>query len=175
MRGITETVALSAAGSTAMAVRAIAMQCLGAFMMSVSNESASAALAGHITDVGGVFFKAKAPKTLAAWYRDVLGLPLDAWGGAALRYDASAHPPVLVWNAFPASTDYFAPSTSGFIINYSVDDTDAFLNRLHAKGVAILKQDDMDQNSRFAWIVDPEDSKIEPGIRNTPRRLERSR
>jgi len=33
-----------------------------------------------------MFFKAKDPKAFAAWYRDVLGLPLEAWGGAVRRY-----------------------------------------------------------------------------------------
>lgn len=124
------------------------------------SESASAASAGHITGVGGVFFKAKDPKALAAWYRDVLGMPLEAWGGAALRYDAPKHPPVLAWNAFPATTKYFAPSDSEFMINYAVDDMDAFVARLRVKGVEILKRED-DDNGRFAWILDPDGHKIE--------------
>jgi catechol 2,3-dioxygenase-like lactoylglutathione lyase family enzyme len=122
--------------------------------------SASAEPAGHITGVGGIFFKAKDPKALAAWYRDVLGLPLEVWGGAKLRYDAPNHPPALIWNAFPATTSYFAPSTGEFMINYAVDDMDAFLARLGTKGVAILKRAD-DANGRFAWILDPEGNKIE--------------
>lgn len=143
-----------------MAVRVILVLCLGAFMMAGSGESVSADSAGRITGVGGIFFKAKDPKALAAWYRDALGLPLEAWGGAMLRYDAPKHPPVLTWSAFPASTSYFAPSTGEFMINYAVDDMDAFLARLKAKGVAILKRED-DANGRFAWLLDPEGNKIE--------------
>jgi catechol 2,3-dioxygenase-like lactoylglutathione lyase family enzyme len=144
-----------------MAVRVIVVLCLGVLVMATSGESARAEpVAGHITGVGGVFFKAKDPKALAAWYRDVLGLPLEAWGGAALRYDAPNHPPALIWNAFPASTSYFAPSTGAFMINYAVDDMDAFLARLRAKGVTLLKSED-DANGRFAWILDPEGNKIE--------------
>jgi catechol 2,3-dioxygenase-like lactoylglutathione lyase family enzyme len=143
-----------------MRVRMIVALCLGVLIMAGPDESSAAPPAGHITGVGGVFFKAKDPKALAAWYRDVLGLPLEAWGGAMLRYDAPQHPPVLVWNAFPASTNYFAPSTGEFMINYAVDDMDAFLARLRAKGVEILKQED-EANGRFAWIVDPEGRKIE--------------
>jgi catechol 2,3-dioxygenase-like lactoylglutathione lyase family enzyme len=144
-----------------MAVRVMVILCLGVLMMASSGESASAEPAGRITGVGGVFFKAKDPKALAAWYRDVLGLPLEAWGGAALRYDAPNHPPALIWSAFPASTNYFAPSTGGFMINYAVDEMDAFLARLRAKGVEILKRSDDDPNGRFAWILDPEGNKIE--------------
>ena len=143
-----------------MAVRAIVVLCLGVLMTASSSESAQAQAAGRITGIGGVFFKAKDPKALAAWYRDVLGLPLESWGGAMLRYDAPKHPPVVTWNAFPASTKYFAPSTSEFMINYAVDDMDAFVKRLAAKGVAILKRED-DANGNFAWLLDPEGNKIE--------------
>jgi predicted enzyme related to lactoylglutathione lyase len=130
-------------------------------MMTSPREAAPAEPAGRITGVGGVFFKAKDPKALAAWYRDALGLPLEAWGGAALRYDAPKHPPAAAWNAFPDSTSYFAPSTSAFMINYAVDDMDAVLKRLHAMSIAIIKRDDSDPNGRFAWILDPEGNKIE--------------
>jgi catechol 2,3-dioxygenase-like lactoylglutathione lyase family enzyme len=144
-----------------MEIRAALMLCMGLLMVAGSGESASAEPAGHITGVGGVFFKAKDPKALAAWYRDVLGLPLESWGGALLRYDAPKHPPVLTWSAFPASTKYFAPSTGEFMVNYAVDDMDAFIARLHAKDVTILKRDNDDPNGRFAWILDPEGNKIE--------------
>lgn len=144
-----------------MAMRAIGALCLGVLIMANPSGSAAAEPAGHITGVGGVFFKAKDPKALAAWYRDVLGMPVQAWGGAALRYDAPDHPPALAWNAFPASTTYFAPSTGDFMVNYAVDAMDPLLARLHAKGVTILKRDDEDPNGRFAWILDPEGNKIE--------------
>jgi len=126
-----------------------------------SGEAAASQRAGHVTGIGGIFFKANDPKMLAAWYRDALGMPLEAWGGAMLRYDAPKHPSVLTWSAFPASTKYFAPSASEFMINYAVDDMDALLQRLSAKGVEILKRDDTDANGRFAWILDPEGNKIE--------------
>ncbi|MFZ6754406.1 VOC family protein [Undibacterium sp. Dicai25W] len=123
-------------------------------------ESANGA-AGHITGVGGIFFKAKDPKALAAWYRDVLGLPVAAWGGAVMRYDAPEHPPAIGWSIFPSSTKYFAPATSEMMINYAVDNMDAVIVRLNAKGVEIIKRSDDDQNGRFAWILDPEGNKIE--------------
>jgi catechol 2,3-dioxygenase-like lactoylglutathione lyase family enzyme len=143
-----------------MAVRAVLILCLGVLMMARPGAAAPAEPSGHITGVGGVFFKAKDPKALAAWYRDVLGLPVEAWGGAALRYDAPGHPPALAWNASPASTSYYAPSTAAFMINYAVDDMDALLARLRAKGVAVSKRSD-DANGRFAGILDPEGNKIE--------------
>jgi len=116
--------------------------------------------AGHITGIGGVFIKARDPKALAAWYRDMLGLPLQPWGGAALRYDAAGHPPAAAWAAFPASSAYFAPSASAVMIDYAVDDLDAIVKRLQDHEVAILKRSD-DENGRFAWLLDPEGNKVE--------------
>ena len=141
--------------------RSMVLLCAVALSTQGLAMAGSAPPAGHITGIGGIFFKAKNPKTLAAWYPDVLGMPVEAWGGAALRYDAPQHPPALAWNAFPASTTYFAPSTSGLMIDYSVDDMDALLARLKAKGVTIIKRDDSDPNGRFAWILDPEGNKVE--------------
>ena len=48
---------------------------------------------------------------------------------------------MVVWNSFPSTTTYMAPSTREFMINFAVDDLDAFLAKLKAKGVSVLKQD----------------------------------
>ena len=116
---------------------------------------------GRITGVGGIFLKSKDPKALARWYRDVLGIPLESWGGATLKYDAPGHPPALVWNALPSTTDYMAPSTHEFMIDFAVDNLDAYLARLTAKGVTILKREDGGPTGKFAWILDPDGAKIE--------------
>lgn len=116
---------------------------------------------GRITGVGGIFFKSKDPKALMAWYRDVLGVKLEAWGGAAMAYDAPGHPPAVILNAFGEKTGYMDPSTRAFMLNFAVDDLSAFLDRLKAKAVTVLKRDDSDPSGKFAWIVDPDGTKIE--------------
>lgn len=120
-----------------------------------------AAPIGRITGVGGIFLKSKDPKALALWYRDVLGIPLEPWGGALLSYDAPGHPPVIVWNAFPSTTDYMGPSTREFMIDFAVDDLEAYLTRLKEKGVTVLKREDAGPTGKFAWILDPDGTKIE--------------
>jgi catechol 2,3-dioxygenase-like lactoylglutathione lyase family enzyme len=125
--------------------------------------SAAAAWAqpvGHVTGLGGVFVKSKNPKALSAWYRDVLGLEVQPWGGAMLRYDAPGHPPMALWSPFAANSDEMAGSTREFMINLAVDDMDAFVARLTAKGVPILKRE-QDATGKFAWILDPDGTKIE--------------
>jgi len=114
-----------------------------------------------ITGVGGIFFKSRDPKALAAWYRDVLGLATEDWGGALLNGDPAKNPPHVVWSPFKADTTYFAPSTKDFMINFAVDDMDGFIAGVQAKGVAILKREDSDPSGKFAWLTDPEGNKIE--------------
>ena len=116
---------------------------------------------GHVTGIGGIFIRSDNPKALMEWYQDMLGLKVEAWGGALLAYDAPQHPPVLVFNAFARTTTYMDPSKREVMLNFAVDDMDAMLARLKAKGVPILKQDDSDPNGRFAWVLDPDGTKIE--------------
>ena len=139
--------------------RFLAVVMIGLGMLSM--VQAKAEPSGHVTGVGGVFIKSKDPKALSAWYRDVLGLEVKPWGGAMLPYDAPGHPPLLVWSPVPESSDQMAPSAREFMINFAVDDMDGFIARLTSKGVRILRRDDKDANGRFAWILDPDGTKIE--------------
>lgn len=113
-----------------------------------------------ITGFGGIFFRAKDPKALAAWYRDVLGFEIESYGAALLRYDTPGHPEFVVWTPFSETTDHFAPSTREFMVNFAVDDLDGVVAALGAKGVAILARQD-ESYGRFAWIMDPDGTKIE--------------
>lgn len=47
------------------------------------------------------------------------------------------------------------------MLNFAVDDLDTFISRLHEKGVAILARNDSDENGKFAWVMDPDGTKIE--------------
>jgi len=68
---------------------------------------------------------------------------------------------LTVWSVFPGKTEYFSPSPASFMINYIVDDLDAFLAKCAANGVQIdSKREDHDYG-RFAWIYDPDGNKIE--------------
>jgi len=129
--------------------------------VALAPASLNAQPVGHVTGVGGLFVRSKDPKALAAWYRDVLGVKLEPWGGAALRYDAPGHPSVVVWTPFRETTKYMDPSTREFMIDFAVDDLDAIIARLKEKGVAVLKRDDSSPDGSFAWILDPDGTKIE--------------
>jgi predicted enzyme related to lactoylglutathione lyase len=115
-----------------------------------------------VTGIGGVFFKARDPGALAAWYAEHLGMALEPWGGAIVKWPAApVDGGVTVWHVAKADTDWFAPSESSFMINYRVDDLVALLAQLAAAGIEPLKGPDTEFNGLFAWIVDPEGNKLE--------------
>jgi predicted enzyme related to lactoylglutathione lyase len=117
-----------------------------------------------VTGIGGVFFKSKGDgAALAAWYREHLGMTLEDFGGAILRWqdDASADGGLTVWHVADGDSTWFSPSQSPFMINYRVDDLDALLAQLRAAGVSVVQGPESHENGRFAWIMDPDENKIE--------------
>ncbi len=116
----------------------------------------------RVLGIGGVFFKAKDPGTLINWYRDVIGLPVEDWGGVVFRPEAMTDQPGAgtVFSPFEADTTYFEPSTREFMINLAVDDLDGILARCAEHGVEADVLPDQ-PNGRFAHLLDPEGTKIE--------------
>jgi len=66
-----------------------------------------------------------------------------------------------LWSPFAADTNYFAPSTQPYMINFRVDDLDALLTQLRADGVEVDDRVDESEYGRFGWIMDPEGRRIE--------------
>jgi predicted enzyme related to lactoylglutathione lyase len=117
-----------------------------------------------VTGIGGVFMKSKGKgSALAAWYRDNLGLDLESWGGAILKWpeDKAEDGGVTVWSAADSETKWFSPSESSFMINYRVDNMDDMLEHLKQNGVEIQKGPESHENGKFAWIIDPDGNKLE--------------
>jgi predicted enzyme related to lactoylglutathione lyase len=118
----------------------------------------------RVTGLGGVFFKARDQKALVAWYRDRLGLPVEDWGGAVLKWrdhDDPKKPGSTVWAIFEDRTDYFGTPGQRAMLNYRVADLDALLADLRREGVTVDEQIMEDENGRFGWISDPEGNRIE--------------
>ena len=111
-----------------------------------------------VLGIGGIFFKARDPKALAAWYREHLGVPLDADATYGMFADKEAK---LVWSTFPADTKYFAPSSASFMINYRVADLDAMLAQLRAAGATVDDKVEDHDYGRFGWAIDPEGNRFE--------------
>jgi len=117
-----------------------------------------------VTGIGGVFFKSRSDNAaLAAWYRQHLGMALEDWGGAILRWpdDKAEDKGLTVWHVAGRDSKWFAPSDSAFMINYRVDDLDALIAQLRAAGIEIVGGPDSAENGKFAWIMDPDGNKVE--------------
>src|SRR6185436_18708480 len=118
----------------------------------------------RVTGVGGIFFKSSGDKAaLAAWYEKHLGLRLEPWGGAILRWpdDKADDRGLTVWHVADKDTQWFSPSRSSFMVNYRVDDLAELLARLRDGGVEIVGGPESDENGKFAWIMDPDGNKVE--------------
>jgi catechol 2,3-dioxygenase-like lactoylglutathione lyase family enzyme len=118
---------------------------------------------GRILGIGGIFFKSANRQQMQEWYARHLGLA-DKGQGVNLQWREHDNPErerVTAWSIFPATTKYFEPSPSSFMVNYIVDDLDALLDRLAKEGVRIDPKRQNESYGRFAWIYDPDGNKIE--------------
>jgi predicted enzyme related to lactoylglutathione lyase len=110
----------------------------------------------HVAGIGGYFIRAADPAALSAWYRDHLGLDIDANGMW------HAEPGPTVFAAFPSDSDYFGSRDQRTMLNLRVRDLDAMLEQVRASGVAVVEPpQDMDGVGRFGWVIDPEGNRIE--------------
>lgn len=113
----------------------------------------------RVTGLGGIFYKAEDPDRTRRWYAETLGIGGE-WGAILpWKQDATGEAYSLV-APFTATTDYFAPSPAGFMINLRVDDLEAMMAQLKAKGIEILGTQ-FEDYGKFAWILDCDGIKIE--------------
>jgi len=111
----------------------------------------------RVLGIGGVFFKAKDPKALGAWYAKHLGLPIDeSYSGAMFSGDGQT-----LWTPFAQDTQHFAPSDKPFMINFRVGDLRAMVAQLRDAGVAVDDRIDDTAYGVFGWLLDPEGNRIE--------------
>ena len=108
---------------------------------------------GHITGIGGVFFRAHRREDLATWYHETLGLPVTDAATAKLG--------TTVWAAFDDDTSYFGPNRQEYMVNYRVDDLDAAIKRLRKAGASVASEIQTDDYGRFTWAEDPEGNRFE--------------
>lgn len=124
-----------------------------------------------ITGIGGVFFKARNPAKLAAWYKQHLGLPIDdAWNGCQFHWREFKNPRkagATVWSAFKADTKYFGNGKppQGHMINYRVANLKKMLAQLRKAGVWVDPKSNTpaegSEYGKFGWIKDSEGNRIE--------------
>lgn len=116
-----------------------------------------------VTGIGGIFFKSKEPKKMTEWYAQNLGLDTNPYGATFDWYegDDNTKKAQTQWSPFSDSTDYFAPSTKEFMINYRVDNLEALVEELKKAGVTFVDDVVTYEYGKFIHILDPEGNKIE--------------
>lgn len=118
----------------------------------------------RITGIGGVFFKSRGDSAaLAAWYQQHLGIALESFGGAVLRWpdDKAEDKGLTVWSIADKDSQWFSPSNAAFMINYRVDNLSEMIEQLRRDGVEIVGGPESHENGKFAWIMDPDGNKVE--------------
>ena len=109
-----------------------------------------------VTGIGGVFFRAKDPAALTAWYKQHLGVAMEGYD----PWQQQAGPTVFM--PFKADTDYF-PAVKQWMMNFRVTELDQLLATLRAAGIEIITNPEWDtpETGKFARIHDPEGNPVE--------------
>lgn len=118
----------------------------------------------RVTGIGGIFFKARDPAALRAWYQRHLGIDVLPWGGAAFSWVDEAGQPsggTTIWSVSDAGGEGFAPSSAPFMVNYRVADLATLLQALRDEGCQVLDKTDDSEYGKFGWVIDPEGHKVE--------------
>ena len=111
-----------------------------------------------VTGLGGVFHVVKDPAATRKWYKEFLGL--DGEYGPMLSWsEEKGDKPYSLISHFP-DNEYLKPSEAPFMINFRVDDLDAYVEELKGKGLEILGHVD-EGYGKFAWILDCDGIKLE--------------
>ena len=110
----------------------------------------------RVLGIGGVFFRARDPERLRAWYAEHLGLDVENYG-TTFTAEAGAQ---TVWAPFRADTDYW-PRERESMVNFRVGDLDAMLTQLRAGGVVVDDRVAEHEYGRFGWATDCEGNRFE--------------
>lgn len=118
----------------------------------------------RVTGIGGIFFAARDPASLRAWYQTHLGIDVQPWGGTAFSWAGEPGQPVTgstIWSIASAGGEGFPPGKPAFTINYRVDDLPALLTALREEGCNVLDKTDDSAFGKFGWVIDPEGNTVE--------------
>jgi predicted enzyme related to lactoylglutathione lyase len=110
-----------------------------------------------VQGIGGVFFRARDPEALRAWYAERLGIDMEDYGTTFTAAEGDQ----TVWAPFAADTEYFGPTGQQSMVNFRVRDLDAMLDQLRAAGVAVDERVEEMEFGRFGWATDLEGNRFE--------------
>ena len=109
----------------------------------------------RVTGIGGLFFRARDPAALTAWYDTHL------LGGGVASYNWQQDAGQTVFSPFKADTDYF-PADRQYMLNLRVEGIDDLITYLRGQGIQVETRPEWDgEYGKFARIHDPEGNPIE--------------
>lgn len=117
-----------------------------------------------VTGIGGVFFFLDNPQETKNWYAKNLGFEINEWGSSGFESRNIDKPEQIEstqWCPFKKGDEYFSPSKKDFMINYRVQNIEAFVEKLKENGVTILDEIETYSYGKFVHIMDIEGNKIE--------------
>ncbi len=129
----------------------------------------------QVLGVGGVFLRSPSPRKLALWYSRSLGFSLSFPTGTVFSVAKMPKTSTTVWSVFPASTSYFKPAKSQFMVNFVVDDVEAALEQVVAAGGRAVGKVREYPSGRFGWFLDPDGNKVELWEPRKPKQTKRKR
>jgi glyoxylase I family protein len=112
----------------------------------------------RVLGIGGLFFKAENPESLARWYETHLGISLTPTSYGQKPWLQEAGPTVFA--PFKKSTTYFGKPEQRWMINFRVADLKAMVAQLRAIGITVDEPASY-PNGDFAGLQDPEGNPIE--------------
>jgi glyoxylase I family protein len=115
--------------------------------------------AERVLGIGGLFFRARDPKSLAEWYRSHLGVTPTPTSYGEQSWHTQAG--TTVFAPFSLTTKYFGDEHQMWMVNFRVRDLEKMAAQLRAAGVTVTVDPEHYPNGRFARIHDPEGNPIE--------------
>lgn len=116
----------------------------------------------QVIGIGGIFIKFKNPENMRTWYQDVLGMKTNPYGVLfEFNGDTNAEKGSLQLGTFEASSGYFGDPNQQAMINFRVDDLEAFKLQLESADVSIVDSIESYSYGKFLHIEDPEGNRIE--------------
>ncbi|MBI1392095.1 MAG: VOC family protein [Alphaproteobacteria bacterium] len=112
-----------------------------------------------VLGIGGVFFRARDPVALAAWYASHLGVD-----ETPTTYDEPGWRQgggITVFAPFSENTEYFGDPDRQWMINFRVQDLARMVDQLRSKGIQVEVDAETYPNGRFARLQDPEGNPIQ--------------
>ena len=113
----------------------------------------------RVEGIGGFFFRAKDPKTLAEWYEANLGVARVASSYNSRPWHTNAG--TTAFAPFKEDTSYFGDRRFQWMINFRVRDLTKMVAQLRERGIAVEVDATVYPNGRFARLSDPEGNPIQ--------------